>query len=60
MTELLKFIFSNPMYFIGTIVLIMVLGISIDVALSPFKGPRSIVFNGIDSVEVEDDESEGK
>lgn len=58
MTGLLKFIFSNPMYFIGTIVLIMVMGISIDVALSPFKGPRNITFNGIDEVEVGDDEND--
>lgn len=56
MTELLKFIFSSPMYFIGTIVLIMVLGISIDVALSPFKGPRNIYFDEIDAEELEDDD----
>ena len=56
MTELLKFIFSSPMYFIGTIVLIMVLGISIDVALSPFKGPRNIYFDEIDAEELEEDD----
>lgn len=55
MVELLQFIFSNPLYFLGTIILILVIGISVDCALSPFKGPRNIYIDGVDAVEVEDD-----
>ena len=56
MVELLQFILSTPINFIGTVALILVIGIAGSAVLSPFGRPRVLNVNENFYEEMEDEE----
>lgn len=58
MLEVLQFILSTPINFIGTIVLILVVGIAGSAMLSPFGRPRVLIVNDSYYEEIEDEEED--
>jgi len=51
MVELLQFIFSKPLYFLGTIILILAIGLAGNMIFEPFGRPRTLYFGGEDGDE---------
>lgn len=54
MVELLQFIFSRPLYFLGTIILILAIGLAGNMILEPFGRPRTLYFEGDDGADDEE------
>lgn len=58
MLEVLQFILSTPINFIGTVALILVIGIAGSAVLSPFGRPRVLNVNENFYEEMEDEDED--